>query len=211
MRSPCLRTSSAICRRLRASGPLRAKLTRARSLTAPARPGRRQSSGAIVVKRCEAKSWATGLRPPTATSPEVSSPRSRVSRQYRFFGYRNASCLGFTPLETPRQRRRVMRNTHGYLPFRAVVRRCFGRYYSGMKPQPRPNIAARQEAAPFYNSIRPAAAERTSRPDSRPHPPPARHARYPALSDDDQPPLISTRTLALLALVALILAMAVGL
>ena len=47
------------------------------------------------------------------------------------------------------------------------------------------------------------------RTDRRHRPPALRYQRYPALSDDDQP-LISVRLLALLLLVAIVVALAIG-
>jgi len=79
-----------------------------------------------------------------------------------------------------------------------------------MKRQPHANTTARPPSAPFYKSVRPAAA-RPVPTETRLHPPRARHPRYPSLSDVDQSPLISVRMIALLTLIALIVALAAGL
>lgn len=103
-----------------------------------------------------------------------------------------------------------MRETHDRVRIPAVGETCPRCYYSAMKPQPHSNTAARPPATRFYDSVR-SSAGRTSHPDTRHHPPAVRHPRYPALSDDDQPPLISARAIAALLLIALIVAMAIGL
>ncbi len=103
-----------------------------------------------------------------------------------------------------------MRNAHDGVGVRAVGRACLRCYYSAMKPQPHSHTAPRPQAAHFYESIR-STAEGSLHTNARHHPPPARYPRYPALSDDDQPPLISARAIAALVLIALIVAMAIGL
>lgn len=78
-----------------------------------------------------------------------------------------------------------------------------------MKRQPHANTTARPPSGPFYKSVRPEAA-RAGLTGTRLHPPRVRQPRYPSLSDDDQPPLISVRMIALLILMALLVAVAAG-
>ena len=79
-----------------------------------------------------------------------------------------------------------------------------------MKTPPHRNTAPRPEVSRFYETNRPVVGQ-APRLSARHHPPATRHPRYPSLSDDHQPPLISVRVMAILLLVALIIALAVGL
>jgi len=77
-----------------------------------------------------------------------------------------------------------------------------------MKSQPHRNATPRPDIGRFYETTDVTRGP-SLRTDRRHRPPAVRYQRYPALSDDDQP-LISVRLLALLLLVAIVVALALG-